>query len=281
MMFSSDTLDFGFEILLNEIEILSYLHRLLFDVIECDEPEFEEKQSDLFLYLNNIPIETNFNVYEAFIQLLVHASLIRHYYQSVFQRIISILDELLRKHNLKEVFHPLTIFNVFEKNKVLLLHLYENNIIDLSLIMNEIWAYADESLFLYFGYEIIKESPSFFEETVDYLRIRKSKYQFYYNTDKQEEFFCGRKHGHSFDKLSKIIQNDDIDSFISIYFSLKNDSNESFDLNQKIYPPACESNKDIRNFNRGISLLEYSMAFGSVKIFKYLWIHKVEYSKAS
>ncbi|OHS97473.1 hypothetical protein TRFO_36337 [Tritrichomonas foetus] len=54
----------------------------------------------------------------------------------------------------------------------------------------------------------------------------------------------------------------------------------------KILPSYVEVNPDINNSDhpflpKGISLLEYSMAFGSINIFRYFWVNKASYKKES
>ncbi|OHS98180.1 hypothetical protein TRFO_09041 [Tritrichomonas foetus] len=66
--------------------------------------------------------------------------------------------------------------------------------------------------------------------------------------------------------ITQIIREDNLNAFIQYL------SNENFDLNSQIVNPYL---------NHEITLLEYSMIYGSINIFKYLWLNKALCSQES
>ncbi|OHT12551.1 hypothetical protein TRFO_03547 [Tritrichomonas foetus] len=127
-----------------------------------------------------------------------------------------------------------------------------------------------------------------------------------------------RKQNHSPEKIAQIIREDDLDSFIKFveinkadidsnmpeylrisvnqlrHLAIDNDRFTAFlrshpslmgkkkgvNLNSFICKSLLENNQIFDRIS-GVNLLEYSMAFGSINIFRYLWLHKVTYSSSS
>ncbi|OHT07228.1 hypothetical protein TRFO_01401 [Tritrichomonas foetus] len=240
------------------LDTLENLQDLLFDMI--DNREGENHMVSLTSFFHTIHIESNFLIYDAFLHLLSVVPIIRPSNPLATVIVRLILDELLCHHDMKKHFSSSTIFNIFGKCKLLLLYLLEKEVIDISLIKKKIncekWKYLE-----YFSPEVNKNDLRFFN--LYSVNCESENIRF------DESKLLERQYGHSRDKIALSIQNDDIDSFILL---ISNQDPSWHNLSS-----VFEVNKEINS----LSLLEYSMAFGSVKIFKYLWMKKVDCTQKS
>ncbi|OHT09197.1 hypothetical protein TRFO_22031 [Tritrichomonas foetus] len=190
-----------------------------------------------------------------------------------------VLNELILHNSLIETFHQSTLYFIFKTNNSIVLYLIENKIIDLPFIVQQYSKFKKTFLnlqekitFCFFIPELktVLDSQDFNTIAHSYgisqiLSVFKQPVYDYCseNEEKRQNYIFCRKNGHSNIHLAKIIQNDDIDAFLSYI----NDENNTFFLD-----PVFESNFELCK----CSILEYSMAFGSINIFKYLWTTKKE-----
>lgn len=187
---------------------------------------------------------------------------------SVLQQIVKLIFKIMQNHrrtkNFYEKFGKIVnyfkkdilknfsnqaIYNIFYRNKRLLLILIEEKILKVDeLIANEIYNYKD-SYRQYFYNEI---KPFISKEKLEK-----------YSIDEYHKFEEQRKLAENHNKICEIIRNDSVDDFIS--FVKKN--NIEFD---KLIPSS------IFQVDNGSSyIIEYAALCGSVQIFQYLINEKI------
>ncbi|OHS94641.1 hypothetical protein TRFO_11033 [Tritrichomonas foetus] len=266
---SESSIDCHYKEIKMATETLKHFQNMLLKCATISKTEIEEALNELFSFLKEINIPADFMIYESFIRLLAHISITKNNKdnQPIF---ISIIDELIHNYSLKSSFHSSTLFYIFKKNPVILLYLYEQKIIEIQEIRNEILTSynIDTKLFIFFLPEIQKNCRDLYQSKAKLFRI-KMEISKYYSKDKKKSFIHDRKECHSNEEIARIIRNDDIESFIEA-ISRSYDS----DLNAKVHNSYFEINDEINNRDEGLSFLEYSMAFGSINIFKYLIMNK-------
>ncbi|OHT04699.1 hypothetical protein TRFO_27700 [Tritrichomonas foetus] len=279
-----------------ELEILEKIQEMMMYILDCDEECVFHEINKLFTFIESISISTNFSIYEGFLRILMNLSLyftLPQKYQKRQSVFYDILNQLIVKHSLKTVFHPLTIYCIFQQNKHILLFLLENGIIDISLIKKEIYQHTNKNFLLFFLPEIEKSDSKFWKEQKKLFHISKEEIFKIYNNvtlqnsndkiekdqernNKCETFYEIRKENHSNEEIARIIRKDDLNSFLNFFVN-----NHDFDHGYTIKPSVFENNPDMNRDTDGISLLEYSMAFGSINIFRYLWLNHAKYSENS
>ncbi|OHT15890.1 hypothetical protein TRFO_13738 [Tritrichomonas foetus] len=286
-----------FDVLMTNLQILSDLQNRVTDLLSCDEIQILEELSKFFVFLKDISISTNFGVYEGFLRLLVHLSIyykipksdqeIQHMYNVFF----AILKELISNHSLKTSFKISTLCFIFKYSNHFLLFLLEEGIFDFGFLQKILL--KNKIPFLYFLPEIKKANPAGYIKYKKYHRLDNKFINYFYDFDIisilesmneeqiQEEqnrniFSDIRKETHSIEMLAKIIREDNLDSFQEFM-----QTHPDINLNSNIDPSIFEENPDLNNRWRGISLIEYSMAFGAINIFRYLWLNKVHFIEFS
>ncbi|OHT08164.1 hypothetical protein TRFO_23451 [Tritrichomonas foetus] len=293
-----------------DIGILRYLQRKVISILSSEDDIISGKVDKLFGFLKSISISHNFGLYEGFLRILTHISIYFGVSQKAERKkrnqtiFFNILNELISQHSLKNAFHQTTLAFIFRKNKHFLLFLVQNGILDISFIIKEIA--SDKNFFLFFIPEIVEHSPQLFLKKMKDFKLTKDEIVKIYdklnisiqddleneklgedeketmnkNNSSQENNHVNqneiRKEIHSQEEIAQIIRDDNLDLFIENI-----SSNVDFDINSKILPSFLENNPDINHGQNGITVLEYSMAFGSMNIFRYLWVNKAEYSKQS
>ncbi|OHT13566.1 hypothetical protein TRFO_03320 [Tritrichomonas foetus] len=291
----------AFDILKRDIGILRDLQRMLISIFVCDENQ-HSNIAQLFHFFDEISISENFSVYEGFLRLLIHifsAFCCAKNHKNHLTIFLSIIKRLIIKHSLKQSFEQSTLFFIFQANKHFLLFLFEEGVIDLSSIIQYIYLYDRDDLFLFFAPEIRKYVPSKYQYFIELFRddgrvISNLISQSNEKKDMEGQFpdevdienlLEVRKEIHSNEKIARIIREDDMDSFIKT-FSEK----DPVIIDDYIYSSYLENNRDVNdnkqgkyqlNFRKRVSFLEYSMAFGSINIFHYLWLHNAEYQENS
>ena len=177
-----------------------------------------------------------------------------HRTTNFFIKIEQILSHF--KENIKKTFSNSEIFNLFRHNKRILLFLFKEKI----LTINESIAFwlsskknRKANYYDYFLYEIL----SFFNgESIDI------------NEDNFIIFDKKRKIGENDNYICNLIRNDHVEEFIAYV----NKTNLS--LLSVIPTSIFETNKFL--INKDPTLIEYSAFFGSIQIFRYLLMNKVE-----
>lgn len=175
-----------------------------------------------------------------------------------------------------------TIFNIFSKNKKILLYLINQKIIKIDvhlfeLLKSEIFEKAKYQQYFYPEikpfYDEIQEKKNndimngdsrilMYQRIINEQKeIEEVDYGEIYNQDK-EVFYQKRLIGENDDILCKLIRDDNIDDFIS--HVCKND----FDLKSEVADSIYETNPFL--VDKSPTLIEYTAFFGSIQIFKYL-----------
>ncbi|KAK8897693.1 hypothetical protein M9Y10_015658 [Tritrichomonas musculus] len=191
--------------------------------------------------------------FKLFLHLLLKLS--NHHYRCVHftNRIEQILNHI--KEDIKQNFSNSDIFRIFKSNKRIILYLLEQNIITIDeYIVNTITndKYKRKKYHSYFSPEI----QSFKK---DKNSIRK---------ELPEDFYEKRKIGANDDNISRFIQQDSIDDFITYV------NKNICPLNSTIEPTIYETNPFLND--KEMTLIEYAAFFGSIQIFKYLRLNEVK-----
>lgn len=144
--------------------------------------------------------------------------------------------------------------DIFGHNSIRL-QLLESNAIDFSTI----YSYdRSESTFFFFAPEFEKFYPDYFcEHEIEFKNVNLSTH------------LKLRSEGMNESELAIIIRNDDIDSFQSYVSKL------NFNLNGNIPKSKYEISFYLKS---STSLIEYAAFYGSLKIFKFLWMNNVHIS---
>lgn len=152
------------------------------------------------------------------------------------------------------------IFEIYKRNKRLLLFLFENNFLKLS---ESLYTQINKkSEFRYYFYSEIK---NYIDESSAKLLENEITAKFQLSIDNFEEK-C--KIGENDSYICTLIRQDSIEDFV-IYVNKTN-----FSLNSTIKPDYFESNSFL--IDREPSLLEYACFFGSIQIITFLQLNKVQ-----
>ena len=220
----------------------------------------EEDSDNNFKNLKNIFNQPNIfdNPYE--IKLLLHLiqriSSNHHHATNFYNKICQFFS--LFSDKLKKNFSNYEIFRIFKKNKRILLYLIEEKIISIdSYISSNI---ISEDLRCSTSHDYIKffypELKPFLTDEIEDFEIPKN-------------FLEKRRVGENDDYICKLIRDDDIENFVS-YITRSNLS-----LKSTIKPSIYETNDFLLNLSEH-TLIEYAAFFGSIQIFRYLVLNKVE-----
>ena len=187
------------------------------------------------------------------LKLLLHfvSSIVDDYYResNFFDKIEKILDNF--QEEIKKYYSNKEIFDIFKSNKRILLFLFTTKIINFDqYIYNTI---TTEEY-------VKKDYPQYFQSEIN------SEFNEYKPI--QENFEENRKIGQNDAYICKLIQKDSIDEFIT-YVNKNNISLDST-INRSIY----ETNSFL--IEKTPTLIEYTVFFGSIQIFNYLRLNKVE-----
>ena len=239
---------------------LSFLENLLNFYIDSEDEDADNNFNNIFENISKIGLMKDYLKYSAFLNLLANTSLSRPSNRNIYVKIQKIINELKQSYNLKTLFLPRVLFDIFYCNKIILLILLEEELIDINLLKREVKFHhkKDSSLFFFFYKEFEENDNNFVDDITKCLHK---------NTKFKPILSEKRKNGHSNEVILKIIQTDDIDEFIA-YIS-QNDSNIDIILEPSIYEPS-------QFINSCKSLIDYAIIFGSIKIFKYLILNSNE-----
>lgn len=154
--------------------------------------------------------------------------------------------------------------NFFEKIEKILFFFKDaiQRLISLSEIF-DIFKSCERIILFLIEEEIINVNNSNIPEMTKYLQSK------YFSKNEDEDIKEKRKKGENDSLLCEQIRNDSLDEFIS------NASKNNIDLNSIIESSIFETNPSLKEKT---SLIEYASFYGSVKIFKYLQLNKVELS---
>ncbi|KAK8887928.1 hypothetical protein M9Y10_038987 [Tritrichomonas musculus] len=234
------------------------------------EDNIEEDYANLLSFL----IENNFRDdqynLKALLYLVVKISDSHNRDSCFFDKIEKILLDL--KIEIEKYFSNSEIFNIFKSNKRILLFLIQQKIMTIDKHIIELML---SNKYKIYGY------PQYFSPEI-YNFISKNKIS--KNLKNQilneilkhppDDFEEKRKSGENDDSLCQMIREDLIDEFLS-FVNQNNFSLNSTIKNDSIY----ETNLFLlqkRKKSKSITLIEYAAFFGSIQIFKYLFLNKAD-----
>ncbi|KAK8860609.1 hypothetical protein M9Y10_012274 [Tritrichomonas musculus] len=196
----------------------------------------------------------NIEEFEQFLQLLKNIANEHQRNKNFINKIMEILQHF--KNQIKQTFSNFKIFKIFKSNQLILLFLFDNEVIKM-----------DEKIYT----EIINKKNEychfFYPEIKSFLGSKRSKeIEEYANND--IDFDKKRHEGENDWYLCMLIRHDLIDDFVMYV----NQSNIPLDgcVNHSIF----ETNRFL--IKSRPTLIEYCCFFGSIQIFQYLKLNKVE-----
>ncbi|KAK8889890.1 hypothetical protein M9Y10_034644 [Tritrichomonas musculus] len=174
---------------------------------------------------------------------------------------ISKIERILKQYSkeIKKYCTNCELFHIFKRNKRILNFLFEEQIIIPDQIIYKLLItekYRNKNYHLYF----YPEFESFYKENDKIMKPELLN-------DDIEFFNYKRKIGENDNYICQLIQNDSIEDFVS-YINRSNIS-----INSTINPSIFETNLFLLR-NDKPSLIEYAAFFGSIQIFKYLFINE-------
>ncbi|KAK8897408.1 hypothetical protein M9Y10_015354 [Tritrichomonas musculus] len=225
------------------------------------------------------------NQYEllSFLHLISKISKNCHRYQNFFNKIEQILQ--IFNEDIKKYFSNSEIFNIFKRNKRILLFLIEQKIIVIDKFcvrkITKTVKYIKAKYPQYFQPEI---QPFINEEWFPkYDPItKKNGWVEEIKRELPENFYENRKKGENDDELCELIRNDMINEFV-VYIT-----RHAISINSTIQPSIYETNPFLikmqtnqehrpnKNQKVGPSLIEYAMFFGAIQIYDHLRIEHVK-----
>ncbi|KAK8875988.1 hypothetical protein M9Y10_006171 [Tritrichomonas musculus] len=156
------------------------------------------------------------------------------------------------------------LLNTFKNNKMMLLLLIKNNIIEVDKYFADFIVEVNcESSFKY--------KEFFFNEVSPFMKAKIRKNFLESNKNLSENYEENRKIGENETYICKLIREDSLDDFI-IYVNKFN-----IGLNTIIEPSVFETN--LMLIEKKPSLIEYAAFFGSIQIFNYLRLNNVPLTK--
>ena len=196
--------------------------------------------------------------FELFLRLILNIADNHHRFKGFFEKIERIFLGI--KDEIKQTLSDLELLNIFIDNRMILLFLFEKEIIPLNeSVINILYCHINEFGIQYCHYfypEIEKSLPELINS-----QIRKQI------SHELENFQDKRKEGENDSYLCSLIRNDSIKEFIILI------NKTNIKLNCTINPSLFETNPYLLDKNP--SLIEYSAFYGSIQIFKYLINNKV------
>lgn len=226
--------------------------------------EFIERDSisidDLNIYFNYLKQKENLNYLKEVLHLISkitknHQSTTR-FYEKIEQILQIFKDEICENFTIQQ------ILNYFIDNKRIILFLFNSGIILPDQTIASIFSNSKylERKYLHFFYPEISTflSPKMSDEI-------KKEIETNYNS---EQFLKLREKGENDSYICQLIRDDLNDDFISYV------SHSNYQLTEAIEPSIFETNSLL--IKNKPTLIEYSAFFGSIHIFKYLFLNKVE-----
>ena len=192
--------------------------------------------------------------------LYMISSISKHHrrFDNFFFKIENLLLEY--KKEICNFFTAEKLFSIFKSNKRILLFLIEQKMLKINQSI------ADVMIKKYNKYEYKKY---FFPEIKKFLSNEEKNQE---NEIDEKTFEENRKNGENDSHICKLIRNDLIDDFIRYVNST------NFPLTSTIETSIFETNSLL---NKKLpSLIDYSAFFGSIQIFKYLFLNKVEITES-
>ena len=219
----------------------------------------KDNLEELILFLNDQFRQNNIHEIKETLKLLLeimnNCKRTSDFYDKIEKYLINFKNEI------KQIFSNFELFDFFKSNKILLLFFIKESLLsfDSSIVQvlndNKYWNSN------YIKFFLIECRPFISEKLYEEIKsdILKSG---------MNDFEENRKKGENDLFICNLIRNDLINDFIQFV----NKTNTS--LSMIIIPSIYETNCILSN--KEVSLIEYSAFYGSIQIFKYLYLNKVE-----
>ncbi|KAK8840035.1 hypothetical protein M9Y10_031320 [Tritrichomonas musculus] len=248
----------------------------------------DKNTEEYFQILTNLFDDLNYNNDKQKLRIILNmiAKIVNNHHRvsDFFCKIEKIL--MFLKDDIINIYSNSEIFDIFKRNKRILLFLIQEKMIIVDEYIIKIFTknpysnkYIFENYLQYFSPEI---QPLRKQNWFPKLKgiFEENNFDEEMGKELPENFYENRKAGENHNPICKIIQNDSIEEFIS-YINQNN-----LPYNAKIEPSIYETNSFLikkqteskRRFlfgsstnNYGVSLIEYAAFFGSNKIFKFLY----------
>ncbi|KAK8849997.1 hypothetical protein M9Y10_018591 [Tritrichomonas musculus] len=228
-------------------------HEILLNHLDSEENNIECPQN-LILLIDDSKICNDKLKFKSFLYLIVKIADNHHRSPNFIEKIIRIIKFFIE--NIKKNFTNDEIFFIFRSNKLILLFLIQEQIINFNSNIISIMRgnkYESEHYLQYFYPEV---KPFLREEEIEALSM-----------EIPNDFDERRKNGQNDKYLCELICKDNIEEFVS-HVNRKN----TF-LNKTISPSIYETNSFLQN--KKPLLIEYAAFFGSIQIIKYLVLNQV------
>ena len=235
------------------IEKKKVIQSLLLNYIENDNKE--ETFQNLIKSIEDQKILNNHHEFKLLLCLILKVAN-NHYRTSDFFFKIEKIFNVFKK-DIKKNFSNSEIFNLFKNNKRILLILIKEEIITIDKTIS--------SVMTEYKYEEMKYPKYFFPEIKNFINESLIESN---NKETNDQFEEKRKNGENDNYICQLIRNDMIDEFIT-YVNQTN-----LPLSSKIKPSIFETNSFL--IKKRPSLIEYSAFFGSIQIFRYLYLNKIQ-----
>ena len=223
----------------------------------------EENIEETFINLINIfdshKIKENRHELKSILRLILKITKNHYRYPNFFSKIEKIINYL--KDEIKKNFSNFEIFMIFKTSKRILLFLLKENIMSIdtnisAIMMNDKYKKA------YYHFYFFSEMKPFLD----------SKLREEIEKEIQSDYEEKREIGENDSYLCEMIRSDLIDQFISFV------NQQNIFLESKIKPSIFETNSYL--IGKEITLIEYAAFFGSIQIFKYLYLNKVRTNRS-
>ena len=240
------------KLITNYLNKMTKIQNTLLGIINKDKGKEMDSQ-EIIIFLNELKICKNRQEFKSLLHLLSILYENHHQQQEnmvfIEKIIINYKDYILKN------FQNCELYTIFRNDKKLLLYLIQSQILKIDKNIIRQLSKNDD----YYFYNEVKDSL-------------KSDIQKEISKEIPDDFNLKRGKGENDSYLSEIIRKDSIDEFIS-YVAQTNISLKH-EIKQSIY----ETNSIL--IDKTVTLIEYAAFFGSMKIFKYLQINKVELTES-
>ena len=243
----------------NEIE------KCLLNLIDNNDISEEQDLFDaLFKSFDQIYNESKYNSILSFLRLLDHISRFHPTSKSLYHQMFKIFDHLLSSYHLLDFISLKDLLSHIVENRMMLLLLYEFKILNIEQLVHHLKSYDayGKKFHVYFFPELeefsSRNNDKYIKRIVKKMKLQK-EYDFFIKD--RDHFKECRIMGHHDGSVLEAIRNDNINQFQYII------ERTEMDINSKIGETCFEQNYFIQP---RMSLLDYSLIFGSINVFKYI-----------
>ncbi|KAK8846925.1 hypothetical protein M9Y10_019494 [Tritrichomonas musculus] len=230
-------------------EIQEKFLEFLNDEVNCD---------DIITFFDDQKIFNDTNLFKSFLHMIVKISNGFHRSNGLIAKMEQIIQFF--KEKIEQNFTNNEIFEIFKSNKRILLILIENKLLTID---KSITLFISEGKYLdaFYPHYFFPEVKPFLSKSLTEEILKEIPDNF----DKKRQI------GENDNYICQLIQNDSIDEFVSYV----NQTNISLSI--EIEPSIFETNPFLIKYTS--TLIEYAAFYGSIQIFQYLRLNKVNLEK--